>query len=159
MSVSLFEAAHELPAVSSVSSIDKAGDYCAPDTMDQPVITAMQTTAKAMQENLRQLQIQDVTSRAKTVNNRGFQHDVKVGDLVRFYIPPTAEEAKRASRKSKHIVHFKGPAKVTKQLSETTFTIEYEGSTYGRCLSELRAYKTIKSPNVQRANEDSTHKA
>ena len=42
MNVSPFEAAQGLPAASAVSSIAKEGDYCAPDTMDQPGIKAMQ---------------------------------------------------------------------------------------------------------------------
>ena len=53
-------------------------------------------------------------------------------------------------RKAKHIAHFKGPAKVIKQLSNTTFAIAYRGSTYGRCRcsSELRAYNITELPNL-----------
>ena len=130
MGVSPFEAAHGLPATSAISRMAEQGDYCVPDTMDQPGIQTMQTTAKAMQQILFQQQAQESTARAEQANKRGNSHTIQEGDVVSFFIPPIAAEAERAGRKVKHIAHFKGLARVIKQLSDTTFTITYEGATY-----------------------------
>ena len=64
------------------------GDYCAPDTIDQPGITVIQTTVKALTQILRQQQLQEGEQRAQTtVNERDNNHTFKEGDLVSFYIP------------------------------------------------------------------------
>ena len=156
MGVSPFEAAHGLPADTAVSRMADEGDYCAPDTIDQPGVTAMQTTAKALAQILCQQQQQEAVERARMANQRGHDHTFKEGDTVSFFIPPTAKEAEELGRKVKHIAHFKGPAKVVKQLSNTTFAITYEGSTYGRCSSELRAYNSDDLPNLPRREDTPT---
>ena len=133
------------------------GDYCAPATIDQPGITAMQTTAKAFVEILHQIQLQDATEIAASANKRGNKHAFKKGDTVSFFIPPTADQAQRAGRKAKHIAHFKGPAVVIKVLSPTTYAIKHNGKTYGRCASELRAYKGKGKPALITPEDDDVH--
>ena len=64
MGVTPFEAAHGLPAASAISRMADEGDYCEPDTMDQKGITAVQTTAKAIRQILKQQLEQD--SRMRT---------------------------------------------------------------------------------------------
>ena len=132
--------------------------YCAPDTMDQKGITAMQTTAKAISQILKQQQEQEARQRAARSNVRGFDHILEVGDKVCFFIPPTAREAEQLGRKAKHIAHYKGPALITRQLSSTTFAIKYKGRIFNRCLSELRPYRSDEQPNLvgmaSKANTD-----
>ena len=148
MGVSPFEAAHGLPAASAASTMAADGDYCAPATMSQQGIQAMQTTARALAKILSQQQAQEAQQRADKANEKGFQHTVKAGDKVSFFIPPTAKEAEELGRKVKHLAHFKGPAQVVKQLTPTTYAIKYNGAMYGRCLSELRQYKGDGIPNL-----------
>ena len=65
------------------------------------------------------------------------------------------KEAEHTGRKAKHIAHFKGPVIITKHLSPTTFAINVEGRTYGRCLSELRKYNSNELPQlIDRSGED-----
>ena len=116
--------------------------------MDQAGITAMQTTARAMEQILKQQQQQEARERAALANAKGFYHNLKKGDKVSFFIPPTAHEAEVLGRKAKHIAHFKGPAVITKQLSTTTYIIKYNGRSYARCLSELRPYRSEGQPNL-----------
>ena len=43
---------------------------------------------------------------------------------------------------------FRGPARIKKVLSNTTFELEYKGRTYKRCLSELRKFKAAVNPTL-----------
>ena len=63
-----------------------------------------------------------------------------------FYIPPSADEAKKAGRKMKHLPHFRGPAIVTKALSATTYEIKFKERTYKRSVAELRRYNASGPP-------------
>ena len=112
MKVTPFEAAHGLPARSAAETLADTGDYCAPDSMDQDGITAMQTTSKALVQILRQQQTQEAAETAARANATGYQHVISVGDKVSFFIPPTEAEAERTGRKVQHLAHFKGPAEV-----------------------------------------------
>ena len=119
--ISPFEAAHGLPARTAVDSLANSSEYSSPATIDQAGMSALSTTAKAIHQILRQQQLQDATQRANKANESGFEHVVKVGDKVSFFIPPTEKEAERTGRKVKHIAQFKGPAEVVAQLSPTTY--------------------------------------
>ena len=156
--ISPFEAAHDLPTRTPVDTLANSAEYSSPATIDQAGITALSTTAKTIHQILRQQQLQEATQRAADANKSGIQHDIKVGDDVSFYIPPTEKEAERTGRKVKHLAQFKGPAKVIAQLSPTTFAIEYNGSKYGRCLSELRRYHAANDPNLTDPSGDNVHK-
>jgi len=148
LGVSPFEAAHGLPAASAQSRMAEDGEYTSPSTMDHAGIAAMQTTAKAFAQIIKQLQTQDATQRAEAANAKGYNHQLGVGDKVSFFIPPTAQEAAKRGRKVKHIAHFKGPATIIKQYSPTTYRIKYNDSTYDRCLSELRPYRADSKPTA-----------
>ena len=56
MGVTPFEAAHRLPTASTISRMVTEGDYCAPDTMNEEGITAMQTTVKVLSQIIKQQQ-------------------------------------------------------------------------------------------------------
>ena len=148
LGVSPFEASHGLPA-RGVQSHETAANYSAPDYLDGPGITAMQTTAKAYLKHLRQVQQREAKDRAELLNAKDSQPKLAVGDKVVFYIPPTAEEAEFARRKAKHLPQYRGPASITKVLSPTTFELTHNNRVYQRCLSELRPYKTTGQPGLQ----------
>ena len=47
-----------------------------------------------------------------------------VGDHVKMYMPPSHEEAQRRKRKAKHIVQFRGPLRIEKVLSSSTYELK-----------------------------------
>ena len=60
--------------------------------------------------------------RADILNKHGRElKALKVGDYVKIYVPPSHGEAVRRRCKAKHICQWRGPLKLTKQLSNTTF--------------------------------------
>ena len=149
-----FELAHGLAARGVVDSLAPGPEYHHPGPMDEEGIHALGTTARAFEELARQAQLRQRSARAAEANRKGGKHQFHVGDRVVFYIPPSAEEAKRAGRKQKHLPHYRGPAVITQVLSPTTYAIEYEGRKYRRSVSELRKYKaTASSADVLAALE------
>ena len=147
LGVSPFEAAHGLPA-RVVADRWTAAEYNAPSYMDGPGIKAMQTTAKAFMQLVKQVQTQAAMANARCANLKGTKPKLAVGDRVAFFIPPTADEAEAAKRKAKHMLWFRGPAIITDVMSPTTFTLKYKGREYKRCLSELRPFKAKNSPDL-----------
>ena len=74
---------------------------------------------------------------------------------VVFYIPPSAEEAKKAGRKMKHLPHFRGLATITTVPSDTTYEMTHHGRTYKRSVQELRRYKAAAPPtDLATANDE-----
>ena len=136
-----FEAAHGLAARSVVDSIAAPEINEATDLMTRDGISAMRDTARAFEKQIQNLRTESTRSTA-AVNAKGTSKTYSVGDTVSFYIPPTEKEAKNMGRKPKHLLQYRGPATVTKVLSDTTYQLDHEGRTYYRCFSELRPYKS-----------------
>jgi hypothetical protein len=62
--------------------------------------------------------------RARVLNKHGRKlKALKVGDFVKIYVPPSHSEAVRRRRKAKHICQWRGPLRITKKLSNTTFEL------------------------------------
>ena len=84
------------------------------------------------------------TLRADTLNRHGRAlRALKVGDYVKIYMPPSHDEAVRRQRKAKHIVQFRGPLKITKKLSSTTFELSCyfnPSSKFRRHLTNIRRW-------------------
>ena len=153
-----FELAHGLPARSVVDSLVPGPEYHHPASMDSKGIKALSTTARAFEELARQSQVRERTEQAALANSKGGKQTHKVGDKVSFFIPPSAAEAKRAGRKPKHIPYFRGPANITKALSNSSYQIEFRGHTYKRNAAELRKYKSSKLPlELPTANDNSMY--
>jgi len=51
----------------------------------------------------------------------------KIDSKVKIYVAPGQKELKRRKRRRAHTLVWKGPATVTKQISETEFETEYRG--------------------------------
>lgn len=140
-----FEAAHGLKARSAIDSLARETGAVSTDLMTTDGVDAMRETARAFEQQIQQVREAAATNNAVLLN-RGPKKPYKVGTEVSFYIPPTEAEATRMGRKPKHLLQYRGPAFVTKVLSNTTYEIEYEGRKYQRCFSELRPYKATRLP-------------
>ena len=57
---------------------------------------------------------------------------IPIGQKVWFYRPPSQEEAIKTGRKVKHLSHYHGPARVTKQINEHIYEFTFKGKTYQR---------------------------
>ena len=140
-----FEAAHGLPARSVLDTyVDKEGERSG-DLMTSDGIEAMKQTAKAFEKQIYLFRKEEAEKRA-SLARKGSNVKYKVGDEVSLFIPPTEQEAKRAGRKAKHLLYFRGPAMITEVLSDTTYKLDYEGRIYYRCFSELRPYRSSNLP-------------
>ena len=62
--------------------------------------------------------------RAAVLNKHGrvLKH-LKIEDLVKIYVPPNHGEAVRRRRKAKHICQWRGPLRIIKRISNTTFEL------------------------------------
>lgn len=61
----------------------------------------------------------------------------KIDSKVKIYVAPGQKELKRRKRRRAHTLVWKGPATVTKQISETEFETEYRGRKFERNLKSL----------------------
>ncbi len=145
-----FEAAHGLPARSVVDCIAPNSKYSPPTGPNAPGVQAMTETAKAFRILAIQAHTRAKTEAAATANAKGKgdsnSQSFKLNDKVLFFIPPTAQQAKAAGRKTKHLPHWRAPATVTAKLSETTYEIEHKNRKYKRALAELRRYHPDQAP-------------
>ena len=140
-----FEAAHGLPARSVLDTfVEDVGEEMG-DLMTSDGIEAMKHTAKAFELQIYQLRKEAAVKRV-ILARKGSNIKFKVGDEVSLFLPPSEQEAKRAGRKAKHLLFFRGPAIITELLSNTTYELDYNGRTFYRCFSELRPYKSSELP-------------
>ena len=140
-----FEAAHGLPARSVLDTYVEQEAKREGDLMTSDGIEAMKQTARAFEKQIYLFRKEAAEKRA-ALARKGSNVQYKVGDEVSLFIPPTEQEAKRAGRKAKHLLFFRGPAIITEVLSVTTYKLDYEGRAYYRCFSELRPYKSSNLP-------------
>ena len=140
-----FEAAHGLPARGVIESLVQDTARNSTRLMTSDSISAMRDTAKAFEKQIQLLRT-EAAERNAALNSKGPGATYKVGDKVSLFLPPTEKEAKEMGRKPKHLLTYKGPAKITKILSKSTYQLEYEGRVFYRCFSELRPYKSSKLP-------------
>ena len=140
-----FEAAHGLPARSALDSLTAEASSTPAGLMTKDGITAMRETAEAFKTHINNVRT-EAAERNAELNKRGVGTKYKVGDEVSLFIPPSEKEAKAMGRKPKHLLYYRGPAFVTKVLSNSTYQLEFEGRIYYRCMSELRPYKSDKLP-------------
>lgn len=141
-----FELAHGLAARGVVDSLAPGPEYNQPSSMDAEGIKALGATARAFEELARQAQLRARSDQAEKANSRGDSAKFEVGDKVSFYIPPSAEEAKQAGRKMKHLPNFRGPAEIVEVLSGSTYELEHHGRRYRRSVQELRRYRARSPP-------------
>ena len=148
-----FEAAHGLQARSALDSLTEEDQEIPTDLMTQDGVAAMMTTAKAFEKQIQRLRSEAANTEAAR-NSRGSSRKYVEGDQVSFYIPPTEKEAHRMGRKPKHLPQYRGPATITKILSNTTYQLSHNDRIYNRCFSELRPYRSAGPPMDLPAAQD-----
>lgn len=94
---------------------------------------------------------------ADLLNHRGRKaQPFNIGDRVWIYSPPSAAEAARRARKSKHLCQWKGPMTITHKLSPTSFTVAspdgkqvfHRNVVNLRRINERVEFPPIKSQNI-----------
>jgi len=140
-----FEAAHGLPARSTLDTLTENDSDRPTDLMTRDGISAMRETARAFEIQLFNVRT-EAAARNALLKKGQFTRSFKVGDEVSFYLPPSEKQAEQMGRKPKHLLQYKGPALIVRKLSDTTFQLDFEGRTYFRCFSEIRPYKSTKLP-------------
>ena len=95
---------------------------------------AFANTAVKLREQAQRAAAQKLAEGGRTITFR-------VNDQVTFYLPPTAQEARKRGRKVKHLQWYRGPATVTKILSATTYELTYKGVKYRRSIQEIRPHR------------------
>ena len=81
----------------------------------------MVDVARTTSEWHRRMTSDNLSQNGKKIN----LEDYRVGSEVYFYKPPTALESEKKGRKAKHMDHYAGPARITKQIGKRSFLIEY----------------------------------
>ena len=139
LGVSPFEASCGLPLRTPVTAI-AAKQPTKPSSMRTSDITMLHKAAASFRKIASKNQEWNRTREAKLLNKHGrWKYLCKLGDLVKIFIPPTANEATRRGRKVKHCFWYRGPAKVVKILSQTTFTVQMcrDKRLYDRSISNI----------------------
>jgi transposase InsO family protein len=74
----------------------------------------------------------------------------QTGTRVYFYRPPSQQEVLKTGRKVKHLMHYRGPATVTKLIPgrRRQYEIEFQGKTYKRDVGMLVPEQTISDIDV-----------
>ena len=68
-----------------------------------------------------------MTSQKLAQNGRKINYeDYKIGSKVYFYKPPSAAEAEKRGRKTKHMDHYSGPATIIQRTGIRSFLVEYK---------------------------------
>ena len=154
LEVSPFEAAHGMPAVSATETLANT-PVMRITGMQKDDLIAIQKAAKANIIAMKQLRTHDKAMRAIKANQTKISQTFKVGDKVSFYIPPTGSEAaRRSTRKTKHLLQYKGPAVITNVRTPTTYDLTYKGRQYARATSELRPYRAERETNIVQTNAE-----
>ena len=147
-----FEAAHGMPFRSPAAAFTEV-----PVPSAQP---PSKTQLRVLQESATAFYKEAVANdkwhreyRAARLNAVGKRRDFNVGDLVKLYMPPTAKEAKRRNRKSRHLCHMRGPMKVITKISNTGYVVQDEsGKQYQRTLLNLAPWITQPGDELFGAN-------
>ncbi len=82
------------------------------------------------------------------INKYGIPHQFNLHDRVKIYVPPAHAQLLRTGRRSNHIVAWRGPCRVTRILSPTTYEVEEEcsGRTFQRTIINVRPFRATNNP-------------
>ena len=142
--ISPFEASCGLPFRTPSRALgDKQPSH--PRVMNQSEITLLHKAAEAFRLLAKKNHEWHTRKTADLLNSNGrWKRTYKLGDLVKIYIPPTAREAERRGRKAKHCFWYRGPAKIVKILSPTTYTVQMckDGRLYDRAIMNVSSWGT-----------------
>jgi hypothetical protein len=94
--------------------------------------------ARAHGDYMRQLRVAVLNKHGRVLKR------LKLADLVKIYVPPSHGEAVRRRCKAKHICQWRGPLRIIKRLSNTTFKlVSYfnPNKTFRRHLTNVRRWR------------------
>jgi hypothetical protein len=82
------------------------------------------------------------------LNKHGTPQSFALNDRVKIYVPPTHAQILRTGRKSNHIVAWRGPCKITRILSSSSYEMEEEasGRTFQRSIINIRPFRASRNP-------------
>jgi transposase InsO family protein len=82
------------------------------------------------------------------LNKHGTPQSFALHDRVKIYVPPTHAQILRTGRKSNHIVAWRGPCKITRILSSSSYEMEEEasGRTFQRSIINIRPFRASRNP-------------
>jgi hypothetical protein len=85
---------------------------------------------------------------AERLNQHGTPHTFQLNDRVKIYVPPTHAQLLRTGRRANHIVAWRGPCRITRLLSPTTYEMEEDGTgrTFQRTIVNIRPFRATKDP-------------
>jgi hypothetical protein len=139
-----FEAGHGLAArsIAEARRAPKAARGTDPDMLED-VSSSFDESSLKLQIELAARLMDDARSTSewhrrmtsKRLNQSGREIDLskmKAGTNVYFYKPPTVQDAERLTKKAKHIDHYVGPGKITGQIGDRSFWIEYTNKRTGK---------------------------
>ena len=79
--------------------------------------------ARAHDAYMRKLNARKLNEGTATRKRKRGSQKFKIGQKVIFYVAPGQNQAKARNRRVKHMLRFRGPATITKRLSDTTFEL------------------------------------
>jgi hypothetical protein len=82
------------------------------------------------------------------LNKHGTPQTFSLNDRVKIYVPPTHAQLLRTGRRSNHIVAWRGPCRITKILSPSSYEMQEEcsGRVFQRSLINTRPFRASKNP-------------
>ena len=87
-------------------------------------------------------------STEERLNQQGNPTTFQLNDRVKIYVPPTHPQLLRTGRRAKHVVAWRGPCRITKVLSATTYEMSEECSNriFQRTIVNIRPYRATRAP-------------
>jgi hypothetical protein len=88
------------------------------------------------------------TTTQDRLNKHGTPKFFALNDRVKIYVPPTHAQLLRTGRRSNHIVSWRGPCRITKILSPSSYEMEEEcsGRKFQRSIINTRPFRASKNP-------------
>ncbi len=88
------------------------------------------------------------TTTQERLNQHGNPTTFALHDRVKIYVPPTHAQILLTGRKSNHIVAWRGPCKIIRILSPSSYEVEEEGSgrKFQRTIINIRLFRATKTP-------------
>jgi hypothetical protein len=155
--ISPFEMDFASPAKSPFSPADP--DITFPDLEDPPdlppthispdaFIQALRVSVQAFHAFAASHKTFMATTTQERLNKFGTPHTFSINDRVKIYVPPTHAQLIRTGRRSNHIVAWRGPCRITKILSPSSYEMEEEcsGRTFQRTIINTRPFRASKNP-------------
>ena len=154
-----FEVEHSVTARTPANSYwDKPPSKSS--AIDAEGIDAIAQSTHAIRKIIAQTKAQVKVETAKRLNSLGKSKiKYRIGQKVKFFMPPTAKQAKLAGRKPKHLKWWAGPATIVEQLSRngTTFRMLFNKNIYERHVINIQPWRgNTTSPNLPKLQRDDT---